>query len=124
MLLPFFSAPCSKSVTKRLNCHYHFVLPPLFMVHNENDVFTASPPLLFSLFPPRLASLHSQRVGPRSRRQHLLRLCAVLWRVCVILLKPLDPTVCSNCFKTDIAVQPLCVKHAQIQINHNLFTAF
>lgn len=34
------------SVTKRLNCHYHFVLPPLSLVHNENDVFTAASLLL------------------------------------------------------------------------------
>lgn len=36
----FSTAPFSKSMTKCLNCHYHFALPPLSMAHNENDVFT------------------------------------------------------------------------------------
>lgn len=38
----FYSVSSSESMTKRLNCHYHFVLPPLSLVHNGNDVFTAA----------------------------------------------------------------------------------
>ena len=34
-----FSVPSIRSVTKRLNCHYRFVLPPLSLVHNGNYVF-------------------------------------------------------------------------------------
>lgn len=91
----FFSVPSSESVTKRLNCHYHFVLPPLSLVHNGNYVFTAALLLLLLAFSLLLWHPCTVRKAVQEASVSVYSLLSVcLYVVCVNIVFCLDLCLC------------------------------
>ena len=109
----FFSAPSSESVTKRLNCHYHFVLPPLSLLHNGNDVFTAaSQLLLLSLSLSLLLLWHPRTAREAVQEASVSVYCLLSLRACVCVGVWIQSVVCSHisvCVRGHIFVDLLYV---------------
>lgn len=89
-----FSAPSSKSVTKRLNCHYRFMVPPLSLIHNENNVFTAA--LMFFLLSRSLSLSSSSGIATQFERLSKMPVSASTVCVCVHTLHTSTACLCTS----------------------------
>lgn len=89
-----FSAPSSKSVTKRLNCHYCFMVPPLSLIHNENNVFTAA--LMFFLLSRSLSLSSSSGIATQFERLSKMPVSASTVCVCVHTLHTSTACLCTS----------------------------